>query len=96
MDKRAKKVADVLKKDIWFHIFSTTSIFLIITSFFLPPQGVIDPSVALAVGEIFAFGGLGAVYKAIDKGLDAKVEHNNTSITIGDLNMVDDNGIDRT
>ena len=69
----------------WFVLFSLVAIALIITSFFVPPTGVIDGSVLAAVGEIFGFAALGTVIKAIDKGVDAKVQHNNTSVTIGDL-----------
>jgi hypothetical protein len=49
-------------------------------------MGVIDGSVLAAVGEIFAFAALGTVVKAIDKGVDAQVQHNNTTLTIGDIN----------
>lgn len=66
------------------------SVGLIIASFLVPPTGVIDGSVLGAVGEIFAFAALGTVIKAIDKGVDAKVQHNNTSLTIGDLNKDND------
>lgn len=79
----AKKILSVLKRDILFHVFSLVSIGLIIASFVLPPTGAIDPSVFAGVGEIFAFAALYEVHRAIDRGLGAKVEHNNTSITIG-------------
>ena len=74
----------------WFIFFSLVSVALIIASFLVPPTGVIDGSVLGAVGEIFAFAALGTVIKAIDKGVDAKVQHNNTSLTIGDLNKDND------
>lgn len=69
----------------WFAFFSLIAIALIITSFFIPPTGIIDGSVLAATGEIFAFAALWTVIKAIDKGIDARVQHNNTSLTIGDL-----------
>ena len=62
---------------------------LIIASFIVPPTGVIDPSVLAATGEIFAFAALGAVIKAIDKGVDAKVQRGNTTLVVGDLNNSD-------
>lgn len=77
-------------KNWWFHILAFISVGLIIASFIVPPTGVIDPTVLGALGEIFAFAGLGTVIKAIDEGVDAKVEHNNTSVTIGDLNKNED------
>lgn len=74
----------------WFIFFSIAAIVLIFTSFFIPPMGVIDGSVLAATGEIFAFAALGTVIKAIDKGVDAQVQHNNTTITVGDLTKQDD------
>lgn len=75
----------------WFLFFSIVAIGLIIGSFFVPPMGVIDGSVLAAVGEIFAFAALGTVVKAIDKGVDAQVQHNNTTLTIGDINKQETN-----
>lgn len=75
----------------WFIFFSLVAIILIIASWFVPPMAVIDSSVLAAVGEIFGFAALGTVIKAVDKGVDAKVQHNNTSLTIGDLNKDDSN-----
>ena len=48
-------------------------------------MGVIDASVLKAVAEIFAFGVLGTVIKAIDKGVDAKLQHGDTTLTVGNL-----------
>lgn len=72
----------ILKKDIWFHVFSLVSVGLIITSFFIPPTGVIDPSVFAGVGELFGFGALNEVRRAIDKGYDTKINHHDTTIEI--------------
>lgn len=68
--------------NMWFKILSAISIILIIISFFLPPQGVIDPSVMAAVGEIFAWGALFTVLKAIDKGKTISMQHGDTTITV--------------
>lgn len=72
--------------NLWFYIFSVVAVGLLIASFIVPPTGVIDPSVLAATGEIFAFAALGAVLKAIDKGVDAKVQRGNTTLVVGDLN----------
>lgn len=80
--KKLRKIEKILAHDIWFHIYSFTSIGLIVTSFFIPPTGIIDSSVFAAVGEIFGFAALYEVHRAIDKGIDAKVSHNNTTIEI--------------
>lgn len=68
--------------NMWFKILSGISILLIIISFFLPPQGAIDPSVMGAVGEIFAWGALFTVLKAIDKGKTISMQHGDTTITV--------------
>lgn len=69
-----------LLKNLPFHVFSFISIALIITSFFVPPLGVIDGSVIAATGELFAFASLYCVIKAIDKGTTAKLSK-------GDVNL---------
>ena len=79
-------IKEVFEGNIWFYTLSLISAGLIIASFIVPPTGVIDPSVLAATGEIFAFGALGTVIKAIDRGVDATVHHGNTSVTVGDLN----------
>lgn len=63
-----------LKEDIWLKILSIVSIGLIITSFFLPPQGVIDPSVMLAVGELTGIGVIWEFDKALDRNISSKIK----------------------
>lgn len=63
------------------------SVALIIGSFFMPPQGVVDGSVLAAVGELFGFAALFAGWEAVDRGIDAKITHGNTTI---ELNNPDD------
>lgn len=77
-----KKVLNILSHDIWFHIFASLSLILIVASFILPPTGMIDPSVIGAVGEIAGFGALWELHVAIRKGFDAKIQHNDTTIEI--------------
>ena len=71
-----------LKDNTFFWLFSIIGVILIIVAFILPPLSVIDNSVLIAVGEINGFIALGAVIKAIDKGVDATFHHNNTELTI--------------
>ena len=71
-----------LKSNLFFWLFSSIGVILIVAAFLLPPLSVIDNSVLIAVGEINGFIALGAVIKAIDKGVDATFQHNNTSVTI--------------
>lgn len=55
---------------------------LIVASFFIPPTGVIDGSVLAAVGELFAFAALFMAWEALDRGIDTKVTHGNTTIEL--------------
>ena len=63
-------------------ILSFIAVGLIVASFIIPPQGVVDGSVLAAVGEIFAFAALFAVWEAVDKGIDAKIVHGDTTIIL--------------
>lgn len=85
MKKIYDKLNNIGKVSFWVTLI--TSIVLIITSFFLPPTGAIDPSVMASVGELFAFGTLGTVLSAISKGADVTLNHGQTSVT---LNNPDD------
>ena len=71
-----------IQSNLFFWLFSGIGLLLIIIAFFIPPAAYIDSSVLYAVAEINAFIALGAVIKAIDKGVDATFQHNNTSVTI--------------
>ncbi len=68
------------------------SIALIVLSFFIPPVGIIDSSVFVAVGELFAFPALFAIYNMVKSGKMATLKHGNTEITIGE----DDNETNTT
>lgn len=70
------------------------SIGLFITSFFLPPRGMIDASVIAAVGEtgilyILIFK-LTEMIQSIKDGKYIKVKHNDTSIEVGDMDAKED------
>lgn len=71
-----------LKSNTFFWVFSIIGLLLIIIAFFIPPAAYIDKSVLIAVGEINGFIALGAVIKAIDKGVDATFKHNGTELDI--------------
>lgn len=80
-------MSPVIKKatigNAWFWILAGFAVVLITAGFIVPPIGIIDGTVLTAVGEVFAFAALGTVITAIEKGLPAKVRHNNTSVTLG-------------
>ena len=67
--------------NIWFKILSLSSVILIFISLLLPPQGVIDPSVIAASGELIGWGALTTVLVAIKKGKGISVKHGETEIT---------------
>ena len=71
-----------LKSNLFFWLFSGIGLLLIIIAFFLPPAAQIHQSVLYAVAEINGFIALGAVIKAIDKGVDATFQKGDTSVTI--------------
>lgn len=64
------------------YILIAIAVGLIITSFFLPPMGVIDNSALIVAGIFFAFAALLTAQHAIDKGMDAKIKHGETELTI--------------
>ena len=62
-----------------------TSVFLLITSLFLPPMGEIDPSVLQGVAELGFFAVLFKIpniIQSIQDGKSISVTHGNTSVTV--------------
>ena len=71
-----------LENNLFFWIFSIIGVIMMVVAFFIPPTAHIDSSILVGVGEINGFIALGTVLKAIDKGTDVTMSHNNTSITV--------------
>ena len=63
-------------------VLATIAVGLLIGSFFMPPQGKIDGSVLSAVGEIIGIIAIFFAWEAVDRGIDAKVTHGNTTIEL--------------
>lgn len=59
-----------------------TAIVLLLLGFFSIPVGSIDPSVLTGAGIMFAFASLGIGGRALEKGVDAKVVHGETSLEL--------------
>ena len=76
-----------------FWICLVISILLIVGGAITPPPFVVDSSIFFATGQLFAFAGLWTLNRAIDKGVDARVKHNETEIQIINENkdITDDN-----
>lgn len=72
------------KGKVLFWISAITAIVLIVTSYLLPPTGVIEKTVLEAVGWLFSFAALGVVLAAIENGIGAKMTRGDTVIQIGD------------
>lgn len=71
-----------IESNVFFWVFSIIGVIMMIAGFILPPMGQIDNSVLVGVGEIDGIIALGAVIKALDRGVDVTAQHNNTSVTI--------------
>ena len=81
-----ERLKQAVHHNTWFWVLMIASLALIIASWFVPPMSVIDGSVLAAVGELAGFAALGTVIKAMDMGVDARVRHRDTEVTVGDLN----------
>ena len=69
---------------IAFFVTLGVAIGLLITSFLLPPQGEINPSVLRAVAELCFWPALAFIAKALQDGKTAKLHHGNTTVVVGD------------
>lgn len=63
---------------------------LVIAGFILPPLGIIDNSVLIAVGELGFFGVLAEIPSYLESKKDIKIQHGNASITVADMNNNDE------
>ena len=61
------------------------SIIIGIIAFFVPPKAEIHPSVLHLISWYFAFAALWSVFVAMIRGIDARIQHGKTSLTVGSL-----------
>lgn len=80
------KFKTAIQHNMAFWVCLITSIVLLIGGALTPPLFVIDKSIFIGVGELFAFGALGAVYKALDTGTKATIKKGDVELTVGDEN----------
>jgi hypothetical protein len=80
MDKIIHKHED----KVIFYICLSVAVALLATSFFLPPTGMIDPSILKAVAELLGFAALAIVGKNLSMGKEVTFHHGETEVTIGD------------
>lgn len=55
---------------------------LLVGSFFTPPMWKIDGSVIAGTGVLFAYAALFFAWEAVDRGMDAKITHGNSSLEL--------------
>ena len=77
-----KILKETWESNIWLRILTISSILLIITSFFVPPLGILDGSVLAAVGELEALGVLWIVLRAVEKGTAASFKKGDVEVDI--------------
>lgn len=63
---------------------------MLVSSFIIPPTGVIDPSVLRGVGEIFAFSVLYVVIEALNRGTDVTLHKGDVDITLNNPDKDED------
>lgn len=72
-------------ENIPFWILAGVSIIIGIIAFFVPPKAEIHPSVLHLISWYFAFAALWSVFVAMIRGIDARIQHGKTSLTVGSL-----------
>ena len=77
-------------KRIFFWITLMLSAALIVAGFLLPPLGIIDNSVLLAVGELGFFAVIAELPSYLESKKDIKISKGNTTITVADINESDE------
>lgn len=76
-------------ENVPFWILAGIAMAMGITAFFIPPMAEIHPSVLRFISWVFAFAALWTVFVSMMRGLDARIQHGNTSLTIGDIDKKD-------
>lgn len=81
---KVKEIIHRQEDKVIFYICLGVAIALLATSFFLPPTGVIDPSILKAVAELLGFAALAIVGKNLAMGKEVTFHHGQTEVTIGE------------
>lgn len=72
-------------ENVPFWILAGIAIVVGIVAFFIPPKAEIHPSVLRYISWLFAFAALWTVFMAMMRGIDARITHGKTSVTLGSL-----------
>lgn len=70
-------------ENIPFWILAGVSIIMGIIVFFIPPKAEVHPSVLRLISWFFAFAALWTVFVAMVRGIEARLQHGKTSLTMG-------------
>lgn len=81
--KEVENIKKASKRSPAYWVCTILSVILLVTSFILPPTGVIDNSVLTAAGILFGFAGLGVLDHNLANGKIGKVTKGDTTISIG-------------
>lgn len=73
-----------MKAYITFSVLALIAAAMLIGGFVMPPMGVVDGSVLKSAAVLFGFAALAVLLHAVDKGVGAKLEHGDTTLTISD------------
>lgn len=77
-----KKVWNEVSSNVLFWILTITSIILVVVSWIMPPPWQVHSSVLQSVAELEGWGVLYIVLKAVNRGADVSINHNNTSVQV--------------
>ena len=89
--KEKVRSMDCNTKGHWiaFWVCLGVSIFLMIGSACVPPPFVVDASIFKCVAYLLGFAALSQVPAIVGSGKSARLQHGNTSLTVGDLDGED-------
>lgn len=72
-------------ENVPFWILAGVAVVMGIIAFFIPPKAEIHPSVLRFISWVFAFAALWTVFVSMMRGIDARIQHGKTSLTVGSL-----------
>lgn len=87
-------IKKAVERNYAFWICLGVSIALIVGGALTPPPFVVDSSIFVATGELFAFAALWVFWRAVEKGVDAKITKGDTEIHVINDDDKKDGGYD--
>ena len=81
-------ILPLCKDNCWLKANLIISFLLLLTGFLLPPTGVIDNSVLLSVGELFAFSALGETVRIIQAGHNTKLKLKELELEVNNVKNI--------